>query len=113
MTPVKIAEAIISADKNAISKADGIGAKIAMRIITELKDKPETTSFAKFTVPQSLENGEINSSLLEDGISALVNLGYQRSDAYLFVSKILSSSKENIKISELIKLALKEIGNKG
>ncbi|MGD9638960.1 MAG: Holliday junction branch migration protein RuvA [Alphaproteobacteria bacterium] len=114
MTPDKIAEAIIAADKNAISKADGVGAKIALRIITELKDKPEVAASASYVMPQAPagQTSSAKSSVFDDAVSALVNLGYQRSEAYIYVSKVLSESKEDIKVSALIKLALKEIGNK-
>lgn len=109
MKPSQIATTIISSDKNAFAKAEGVGAKLALRIITELKDKAEIVSFAKAALPQSQA---IKSDLLESGISALINLGYQRAEAYLLLTKIISSSAKELTLSELIKSALKTIGKK-
>lgn len=114
MTPDKVAEAIVSADKALIAQADGVGPKIALRVITELKDKLEVQSYVKLVVPKFLEakDGEVK-SLAEDAVSALINLGYQRADAYAKVAKILASTQETITVADLIRKSLKEFGNKG
>ena len=54
---------------------------------------------------------EDNQNSVEDAISALVNLGYQRLEAYKAVNKAAMKT-QNADVSELIKLALKEFANK-
>ncbi|MEI6187823.1 MAG: RuvA C-terminal domain-containing protein, partial [Alphaproteobacteria bacterium] len=50
----------------------------------------------------------VKNTTQEDGISALVNLGINKSDAYVIVNKILVTTP-NVKIGDLIKLALKQL----
>ena len=50
-------------------------------------------------------------NLMEDAISALVNLGYQRLEAYRAVSKAMAGGQAE-DVSSLIRLALKEFANK-
>lgn len=80
----EIYNAFLSEDKNLFTRADGIGAKLATRIISELKDKIvgkiESCLVSSKQVPES--------SVLNDVISALVNLGYQKSDICRIVSSI-------------------------
>lgn len=110
--PDKIALAIAAQDKAPIQAADGIGPKIANRILTELKDKAanidlapasQSVSYTDITSQQS----ENESSIDNDAISALINLGYARSDAYTAVTKAKSQANDNLQ--DLIRIALKEL----
>ena len=108
--PDKIVLAIAAQDKAAIQAADGVGPKLATRILTELKDKAANIDLA----PQTVSYNEIASDELQqesgidgDAISALVNLGYQRSDAFTAVTKAKAQANDNLQ--ELIRLALKEL----
>jgi len=111
-TPDKIALAIAAQDKAAIQAADGVGPKLATRILTELKDKAANMDLS--AAPQSVSYNEITDeepqsdpSIDNDAISALVNLGYQRSDAFTAVTKAKAQSNDNLQ--DLIRLALKEL----
>lgn len=110
----ELAQAVAAQDKNAFVRASGVGPKLAARIVTELKDKIVTIPSANVTL------GDINPAMketipennaTEDVISALVNLGYQRLEAYKAVSKVYAENPEK-SVSELIKLALKEFAKK-
>lgn len=102
-----------SGDKAAITRADGVGPKLGLRIITELKDK-----VAKLDVAVSINVGSevtnVNSVSVEgnqnDALSALLNLGYGRSEACSALSQV-AKSNDNIKLSveEFITQALKEL----
>ena len=100
----------------------------AARIVTELKDKivtipmsAETNDFAKgmdmdaneetAAYEDRLEARAEDPNLMEDAISALVNLGYQRLEAYRAVSKAMAEGQAE-DVSSLIRLALKEFANK-
>lgn len=114
--PERLILAIAAQDKAAVQRADGVGPKLATRIVTELKDK--AAKLAVFAPPQApgaqvkgrgaatafpRENGD------EDAISALVNLGYGRPEAFSAVGLARAKANENDKIDTIIRLALKEL----
>ncbi|OPZ77478.1 MAG: Holliday junction ATP-dependent DNA helicase RuvA [Alphaproteobacteria bacterium ADurb.Bin438] len=104
----EINRAISTADSKLIGKANGVGPKLAARIITELKGKVESNlsvAVVSQNMAQSLNND------FENAISALINLGYFRSEAVMAVDKVASQNPE-ITLSKLIKLALKEMDKK-
>ena len=126
LTPMQIAQAVSAQDKNSFTRANGVGPKLAARLITELKDKIVTipvTEFAKevdmnLTPEQeaqsyadSLVGRDENPMKIEDAISALVNLGYQRLEAYRAVNAALKDAPD-ANVPTLIKLALKEFAQK-
>lgn len=121
LTPAQLAAAISAQDKTSFCRANGVGPKLAARIVTELKDKvvsvPVLSNSAEVL---SVEADSVSATILpkdedysksEDVISALVNLGYQRLEAYRAVSKVMSENAE-ANVPTLIRLALKEFMNK-
>lgn len=100
LIPEKISLAIASEDNKAFSSITGVGPKLSNRIIAELKDKH--MEFAAEFVPTIVTD----SSIQQDAIAALVNLGINKSEAYITVNKILAE-KPDATISELIKFALR------
>ncbi|MBE6446982.1 MAG: Holliday junction branch migration protein RuvA [Alphaproteobacteria bacterium] len=73
----EIYNAFLMEDKNAFTRADGVGAKLATRIISELKDK----IVGKIDpLPISTDTTKIQSNVVNDVVSALINLGYEKSD---------------------------------
>ena len=116
LTPLQLANAVSAQDKSLFLRASGVGPKLAARLITELKGKiitPQSTDI-RFTdiepqtepMPNTTQN-----DILEDAISALVNLGYQRLEAYQAASKAYAAN-QNATLSELIRLSLKEFTKK-
>lgn len=108
----RLAVIIASQDKAAITRADGVGPKLATRILTELKDKAAKMELgsAAATGPKKFDEIKVeavNDGLDQDAVSALINLGYARSDAYTAVMN--AKSKANDNLQELIKFALKEL----
>ena len=112
----EIIVAINSADKAAFSRVPGIGPKLALRIVSELKgsvDKVGSLTVADFDaeVKPGKKAGIVNGSLLNDTLSALESLGYRRSDVYNIVSKKISNNPE-ITLETLITESLREISKK-
>lgn len=99
--------AIASGDGKTISKANGIGAKTALRIITELKDKVENCLVEN--VNNCVVNTSSNNSISNDAISALVNLGYAKMDVAVVVSKIIKKSSDDVSFDRIVREALKEL----
>lgn len=95
--------AIISGDAKAISKAQGIGAKTAQRIIIELKDKIDLEEMLEV----SSEDISSDNSIQSDAIDALIALGYSKTESFNAVKKI--SVDENMDVEDILKLALKNI----
>ena len=105
MEPQRVALAISAGDHKAFKVANGVGPKLAQRIVLELKDK-----VAKgFVDGISLEDvagaasGEPASQSSAQAIAALVSLGYSQSEAALAISKIDAT----LPVEEIIKLALR------
>lgn len=130
LTPLQLAQAISAQDKASFTRANGVGPKLAARIVTELKDKIVTIPVAATSTTAEMERElnmdadqevnayedslvamESNSANSEDAISALVNLGYQRMEAYRAVNKVQSENPQ-ADVSELIRLSLKEFAKK-
>ena len=77
--------AVISEDTKTISKANGVGAKGASRIILELKDKLKMEDMMDAAYEQSIVQDTQELNAARDAILALVNLGYSNSEAALAV----------------------------
>jgi Holliday junction DNA helicase RuvA len=117
-SPSQLATALAAQDTAIFRTASGVGPKLASRIVAELKDKfsllvtdmIETHSFISSSSNSSaLQQGP--SLAINDAISALVNLGYNRSDAYTAVTRAASSSQQESDVGDLIRYGLKELGN--
>tara|TARA_A100001011_G_C14083853_1_gene745669 strand:+ start:115 stop:786 length:672 start_codon:yes stop_codon:yes gene_type:complete len=126
-----ISRAILLEDCTTITSAQGIGPKIAKRLVVELKGK--VPSMIKFENKSgiSLKNGtkelikknyeitdqnfsQNNISQKEiDAISALMNLGYSQLNASQVIAKIIDASKEELDVEDIIRLSLKTLVSKG
>ena len=122
LTPAQLSQAVSAQDKSSFCRASGVGPKLAARIVTELKDKIVTIQVgvsggnadeviegapaAQIALPKDADY-----SKSEDVISALVNLGYQRLEAYRAVSKAIAENPD-ANVPTLIRLALKEFAQK-
>lgn len=99
--------AVISEDAKTISKANGVGAKGASRIILELKDKLKMEDMMDAAYEQSIVQDTQDLNAARDAILALVNLGYSNSEAALAVKKIGDTSQMDIEA--ILKAALKKL----
>lgn len=113
--PEELGFAIAAGDAAVVKRADGVGPKLATRIVTELKDKAAKIDLqpARKLDPTRLEDApaESNAEVDHDAVSALVNLGYSRSDAYRAVLNAKQKTNDNSKVNDVIKLALKELAS--
>ena len=110
MSPNELASAIALQDKAKIGEANGVGKKLAERIVLELKDKVPKLGAIDMGLAQIA--GELSASVptaATDAISALVNLGYGQSQAAMAVSAALKKSGADQPPEKLIRAALKEL----
>lgn len=113
LSPDQISQTIAAQDKTGLTRANGVGPKLAARILAELKDKAAfvatTSSFlasGAAAAPISVPAG----GPLEDAISALVNLGYKRLEAHGAVVQAMQQLGEGAAVPALIRAGLKELG---
>ncbi len=111
LTPSELAYAIALQDKTSVSRAPGVGPKVAVRIVTELKNKaPAFAGEAAGSIGFKQELGEgVASAPVSDAVSALTNLGYSRDQAANAVAAALKSAGEGADSARLIRLGLKEL----
>jgi Holliday junction DNA helicase RuvA len=102
MNVEEITAAILTENVNVIKSVKGIGLKMAQRTIIELKDKLGKE-------PVTVDLPWTSGSLKEEALSALVMLGFARSQTIKTLDKILASEKKVESVEELIKLALKQL----
>ncbi|MEP0519329.1 MAG: Holliday junction branch migration protein RuvA [Hyphomicrobiales bacterium] len=106
-----LASAVALQDKAMVSRAPGVGPKVAQRIVTELKDKTPALSgaaSAELSLQSDLGEG-VASVPVADAVSALVNLGYAQAQASGAVARIVARDGDGADAQTLIRLGLKEL----
>jgi Holliday junction DNA helicase RuvA len=107
LDPDALALAVAAGDKAALSRADGVGPKLAARIAAELKDRAETLSL-KVVIGQAPKAGlQPAPQHNAEAVSALVNLGYGRAEAFAAVTTVAGGADRPL--DELIRLALRAL----
>lgn len=99
LSPDDLINAVSSEDARAISRAQGVGPKLAQRIILELKDKVGAIPKPAGNVPVSVAAG----SVLQDAEEMLISLGYTSKEAYDAVRSINPEGKD---LEEVFKAAI-------
>lgn len=114
MSPEQILTAIAAQDKKAFTAVSGIGPKLGERIVTELKSQASKMTGLGFAMPAPSEGvakkgkAVATPSAVEDALSALVHLGYNRSDAFSVVMRV-QSAEPAASLDTLIRASLKEL----
>jgi holliday junction DNA helicase RuvA len=106
----EVGNAIAMQDKAMIGRANGVGKKLAERIVLELKDK--TPSFAAADAALAKLQADLDApqpTAAADAVSALVNLGYGQTQAGAAVAAALRKAGDDQPTEKLIRLALKEL----
>ncbi|MFP1630926.1 Holliday junction branch migration protein RuvA [Zhengella sp. ZM62] len=111
LTPSELANAIALKDIAMVSRAPGVGKKVAERIVIELKAKaPAFAGEAAASIGMKQAIGEgVASAPVADAVSALTNLGYSRDQAANAVAAALKSAGDDADSAKLIRLGLKEL----
>lgn len=111
LSPDEIARAIAAQDRATLSRPAGVGAKLAARLATELKDKAAAFGVAPVPAVASKPGdpaapaGSIN----EDAVSALVNLGYKRVEAFGAVARAAQRLGDGAGLDALIRAGLQDL----
>jgi len=113
LDPNALTEAIVAGDKAMVARADGVGPKIAQRVVNELSEKiGKIPSLGGGTIGADFAGAAPDSAdavIQQDAVSALVNLGYGRSEAHAAVVRAQRAGADAT-VSSLIAAALREMG---
>ncbi|MDH3581018.1 MAG: Holliday junction branch migration protein RuvA [Hyphomicrobiales bacterium] len=111
LTPLELANAVALQDKAQVSRAPGVGPKVAQRVVSELKDKIPALALADAPAGDITLPGEVapGTPAAADAVSALTNLGYAHAQASAAVAAAASKAGEGVEAGELIRLGLREL----
>ena len=113
LDPNALTEAIVAGDKAMVARADGVGPKIAQRVVNELSEKiGKIPSLGGGAIGADFAGAAPDSAdavIQQDAVSALVNLGYGRSEAHAAVVRAQRAGAD-ASVSSLIAAALREMG---
>ena len=112
LAPGELASAIATQDKTSVARAQGVGPKLAARIVAELKDKVPTFGSVDPAVVRLAGDDATavaGPKAAQDAISALVNLGYGRPQAAAAIAASLEALGDAAEASALIRRGLKEL----
>ena len=108
LEPDVIIDAVIAQDKTTFTQAAGVGSKLAARLVAELKDRVGELVIVR-PVQFATEATADGAGPVADAVSALVNLGYRRVEAYGAISQVASRLGADSGIETLITAGLKEL----
>jgi len=107
LSPEDLANALMAEDKASLTRAPGVGPRVATRILAELRDKAgELTSVrtAQLSAGEAAPTGAV-----DDAVSALVNLGYRRADAFGAVARAVKALDGEPAVETLVRAGLSEL----
>ena len=109
LSPRDLIGAIAAGDKASLTRAQGVGPRLAVRLLTELKDKtgamPTSASGVSYTPIAA-------ATPADDALSALVNLGYRRPEAQQTVARVLDRLGDAATLDTLIRDSLKDLAQR-
>lgn len=110
LTADELATAIMAGDRAMVARADGVGPKLAQRVVNELAEKVGAlpTGAAAAMLSDTAAPGDDGAGA--DAMSALVNLGYGRAEAHAALQRARAGGADDGDLSGLIAAALQEMG---
>lgn len=118
LSPDELTHAIVAKDKAMVARADGVGPKIAQRVVNELAEKiglvaslggALTIGATPVAAGTDDRGGNGGAGMVNDAVSALVNLGYGSAEAHMAVLRAQKTGAAD-DLSALIAIALQEMG---
>src|ERR1700677_2962295 len=110
LAPRDLIGAIAARDQASLTRAPGVGARLAARLLTELKDKVgamPSSAGPGVAVPVARAGG-----VAGDALSALINLGYRRPEAHAIVARVAERLGANAALDTIIRDSLKELAGR-
>ncbi len=113
LSPSELSSAIALQDKAMVGRANGVGPKLATRIVTELRGKVPAMGGVDDNVlglQAALGDGIVRGPV-GDAVSALTNLGYSQAQASAAVARVVAREGDGAGTEKLIRLGLKELSS--
>jgi len=110
LPPFELVSALAAGDTAALAEAQGVGPKLASRIVNELKSKVAGLKGAVTPFRRGAKPGP-DEQAFRDALSALVNLGYKPTQAHLALLSALRRTGEGAGVEALVKAGLKELAS--
>jgi Holliday junction DNA helicase RuvA len=112
LSPEELALAIGSGDRTSLTRAAGVGTKLAARIVSELKDKIGALPVSAGGAALATGVMAVGGGLTADAVSALVNLGFRPIEAQSAVAAASGRLGPEVALDALIRSSLAELANK-
>lgn len=109
--PDEVGQAIASQNKKAITQASGVGARLAERIVNELKDK--VAKLLILPTSQAAGGGTTAPNVMQDALSALVHLGYREADILPHINDVIAAAGPDVTLDAVIRDTLKGLAPQG
>ena len=111
LPPADVQAAIAMKDTASVARANGVGPKLAARIVNELKDKAGTIALSGgVSVPAFVATSPADSAA-RDALSALANLGFRPAEAGRAVAEAQAELGADAAFGDLVRVALKKSGS--
>jgi Holliday junction DNA helicase RuvA len=104
LSPRDLVGAIAAGDKASLMRAAGVGARLALRLLTELREKA-----GAMPAPAGVAMPAVSGGVADDALSALLNLGYRRPEAAAAVDKVIGVLGKDAALDAVIRAGLKEL----
>jgi holliday junction DNA helicase RuvA len=108
LAPKDLVGAIAASDKASLSRAPGVGPRLAVRLLTELRDK-----VGAMPAPAGVIDNPATAPTPEgDALSALLNLGYRRAEVQPVIARVMERLGDDAGLDALIRDSLRELAQK-
>jgi Holliday junction DNA helicase RuvA len=109
LSPRDLISAIAAGDKASLTRAPGVGPRLAVRLLTELRDKTGAMPSSSGVIYTPVAAA---ATPADDALSALVNLGYRRPEAQQAIARVLERLGDSATLDALIRDSLKELAQR-
>ena len=109
LSPRDLIGAIAAGDKAGLTRAPGVGPRLAVRLLTELRDKAGAMPCSSgVAMPATARPATV----ADDALSALVNLGYRRAEAQGAIAQVIDRLGEDAALDGVIRESLRELAQR-
>ncbi len=106
LSPRDLIGAIAAGDKAGLTRAPGVGPRLAVRLLTELRDKAGAMPSSSLGMPSAAPRP---ASVADDALSALINLGYRRAEAQAAIGRVVERLGDGAALDGVIRDSLREL----
>ena len=109
LSPRDLIGAIAAGDRASLTRAAGVGPRLAVRLLTELREK---AGAMPSSAPGLAASASRPAGVAEDALSALTNLGYRRPEAQPAVARVIERLGDDASLDAVIRESLKELAQR-